>query len=107
MRSPPQEADRLPTRRLALVVAALVAAAVLGIVVSRAMQRGRYVAPTLPARAEIGVVEQSLILSTERGIALRDEQSRELGRFGWVDVVHGVASIPIDRAMQIVVERGP
>jgi hypothetical protein len=106
MRSPPQEPDRLPTQRLALVAAACAAAAVVGVVVSGVMQRGRTSAPVLPARAQVGIVEQSLIDATERGITLRDAQTRELDRFGWVDEARGVATIPIDRAMQIVVERG-
>jgi hypothetical protein len=106
MRSPPQEEERLPTRRLAFVAAACVAAAGLGIIVSGAMQGRRSVAATLPARAQLGIVEQSLVGATERGITLRNAQSRELDRFGWVDEAHGVATIPIDRAMLLVVERG-
>ena len=38
--------------------------------------------------------------------ALRAEESRTLGTYGWIDRNSGIAHIPIDRAMALVVERG-
>jgi hypothetical protein len=35
-----------------------------------------------------------------------ERQSRLLNEFGWVDQGKGVARIPIDRAMEMVLERG-
>ena len=39
-------------------------------------------------------------------IALRAAEDAQLSTYGWVDRQAGVARIPIDRAMQIIVERG-
>lgn len=37
---------------------------------------------------------------------LKDQQSRSLHSYGWVDQPTGVVHIPIDEAMRLVVERG-
>ena len=38
--------------------------------------------------------------------ALRAEQGRELNSYGWIDQKAGVVRIPIDRAMDLVLQRG-
>jgi hypothetical protein len=37
----------------------------------------------------------------------RDEQSRILSSYSWIDRKAGIVRIPIERAMELVVERGP
>ena len=37
-------------------------------------------------------------------IALQDEQTAQLARYRWIDKEAGVAGIPIERAMELVVE---
>jgi hypothetical protein len=49
-------------------------------------------------------IEQTPIWQTSAGEDLRDRQRRELERWSWVDRNAGVANIPIDRAMDLVVE---
>jgi hypothetical protein len=56
------------------------------------------------ADAEIGIVEQSLILTTRRGLDQQAEQRGSLRAFGWVDRPNRIAKIPIDRAMDLVAD---
>jgi hypothetical protein len=37
---------------------------------------------------------------------LRDAEARKLGTYGWVDKEGGIARIPIDRAMEVILQRG-
>ena len=37
---------------------------------------------------------------------IRANEERELNGYGWVDQAHGVVRIPIDRAMDMIVQRG-
>ena len=37
---------------------------------------------------------------------LRDDEAKKLGSYGWVDKDGGVTRIPIDRAMEIMMQRG-
>lgn len=59
---------------------------------------------TRPAPHEIGEIEQTQIWGSERGISLREAQEQELQRWGWADRDHRVARIPIDEAMNLVVQ---
>lgn len=60
---------------------------------------------TRPAPKEIGEIEQTQIWKSERGIDLRNAQRQELERWGWADRDHHVARIPIDEAMNLVVQQ--
>jgi hypothetical protein len=63
-------------------------------------------APAPPrASAQIGIVEQTLIRSTRRGLDLNDVQRRELTRWGWADRARGLARIPIDQAMDLAADQ--
>jgi hypothetical protein len=53
---------------------------------------------------EIGLVERSLIRRTRRGLNLEAAQRESLRHFGWVDRQHGIAKIPIDRAIDLVTD---
>lgn len=63
-------------------------------------------APSAVTPAQAGTVETSLILATERGLALRAAQRGELDRWGWVDRDAGIARIPIERAMDMMAADG-
>lgn len=55
------------------------------------------------APREISGVPQSLFESAAHGRAVEEEQRRALDGFGWVDRDAGVARIPIDRAIELLV----
>src|SRR4051812_44481736 len=54
-----------------------------------------------PSPTAVSTVETTLILATERGIALRDRQRASLDEYGWIDRDAGRVRIPIDRAMDL------
>jgi hypothetical protein len=57
-----------------------------------------------PAPREIAGIDQTPIWQTRAGEDLLERQRRELDRWSWVDRRAGIANIPIDRAMGLVVE---
>jgi len=59
-----------------------------------------------PAPRELSNVEQTPIWGSPLGEDLRARQRRELDEWGWVDRRAGIANIPIDRAMDLLVQRG-
>lgn len=61
---------------------------------------------TRPSGPEISRIEQTPIRDTRRGLDLREAQETELQRWSWIDRSAGVATIPIDTAIDVVVERG-
>ncbi len=109
-----QERDRVANRTLFLVGAGgvlitLVAIFLAGVLLY--LRDGRVQPRAIPAGAQpsvapttIGMIEQTPIEYTERGIQLRNTQRRELGRFAWVDRDAGIVSIPIDRAERLLLE---
>ena len=108
----PQERDRLRTRLVVGVGAAGIVATVVAIVIAnwvgggaagRATENAREATRPLPTT--VGTVEQTLVHSTERGVSLRVEQRAALEKWGWADRDAGLATIPIDRAMDLVVDR--
>jgi hypothetical protein len=69
--------------------------------------RGRtplYSAPPPAAPQQLGIVEQTLILDTRRGLDENARQRESLRHYGWVDAEHRVAKLPIDRAMDLVAD---
>lgn len=52
----------------------------------------------------IGTLEQTLIVDTKRGLDLKSQQEASLHRWGWVDRDAGIVRIPIERAMDLIVE---
>jgi hypothetical protein len=99
--APLQEPDALPRGPILLVAAAAVfigaAATIAG--GAMALHSRPPVRPPPPP-----VVEQTLIDGPARGIELQRAHRAELDRYGWVDKDAGIARIPIDRAIDIVVE---
>jgi hypothetical protein len=55
------------------------------------------------APREIAGLEQTLLSEERAGVDRRESQRRELARWGWVDRRAGVARVPIDRAIGVVV----
>ncbi len=107
-----QEEDLVATRRLlkVAVVSLLVGALAVffgGLVVacSTGALQPSFAGPRGPRASspQMSRVEQTPIRDTRRGIDLRNEQLRDLESWGWVDREKGVAKIPIEQAMDVVV----
>jgi hypothetical protein len=60
--------------------------------------------PSAPGR-QIGIVDQTLVEVENHGADVREAQRRELVRYGWADRDAGVAIIPVEKAMDLVVEQ--
>ena len=108
--APRVERDRVPPKAFwwtCAVTVTVIAASV--VISSRLLQSWIRPVPegaSGPARAEaeIGLVEQTPILTTRRGLDQQAKQRESLRTFGWVDRPHGIAKIPIDRAMDLVAD---
>jgi len=101
-----QEEDRVRTRR---VSEALVAVLVVSLALSAWagwILRARERAPVPPrvVAAEVGGVMQTLIGTDTAAYALADRDREVLESYGWVDREAGIARIPIEQAMRLVVE---
>jgi hypothetical protein len=111
--TPLQEDDRLPNRRVSVVVALAMMVGIGAVVFSAwflgATGRGRDHGPAAPALAPavIATVEQALIDDAHRAADLRRDQLDRLNRFGWIDRDQGIAHIPIERAMDLIADGGP
>ena len=73
-----------------------------GSVRPRALAAGASVTAAPPV---IGSIEQTLVGDHARGLAARAQDSARLEGYAWIDADAGVASIPIERAMELVVLR--
>lgn len=58
------------------------------------------------APPEIANVEQTPVLDTRRGLDLRARQARELETWGWIDRDAGIAKVPIEQAIDMIVSEG-
>jgi hypothetical protein len=63
----------------------------------RVKTEGSVAPPTL------GIIEQTLIEHEARGVEQRRIEEERLHQYGWIDRAHGVAHIPIERAMDLFV----
>ena len=100
---PAQEQDRVSgARSIAVAIAVLVIAGVSVKVVLALMGP-----PPAPRTLDYGSLrlEQGPIEATAPGVELRERQRRELSRYAWVDREQGVVTIPIERAMELVVSQ--
>jgi hypothetical protein len=109
-----QEEDIVAERKLtrlgvlAVVVAVLsvgVAALLLGKDPTRVGVEPKERAKTEPSVAPptLGIIEQTLIEHEKRGVDQRSVEEERLHRYGWVDRAEGIAHIPIDKAMDLIV----
>ena len=105
---PRVEEDQVSRRRLLTIGVVAVVIAIVGIVVADALLRtGRPAnaeAHPEKATAQIGIVEQTLILDTRRGLDTVESERRALDHFGWADRSRGVARIPINQAMDLATD---
>ena len=108
---PTAEDDSLP-RRAVWISGAVTAIVAIGAVLAadrilHSDQSGLASTHALPpphAPDQIGIVEQTLILNTQRGLVERAVQRESLSHFGWSDRTHGIAKIPIDHAIDLVID---
>jgi hypothetical protein len=108
-----QEEDKVPSHGLVRVGLASIVVGAAGVFFSSLLLaatvgtvRPRLAGPSGPRSVprELSHVEQTPIWDTRVGENLREAQRRELDRWSWVDRKAGTANIPIDRAMDLVVE---
>ena len=109
-----QEDDDVPGRRViviavAALLVALAAVSVAGLLLERDAGAARAPDQSAPASVtpraaarRIANVEQTPILVARDGLDLRDRQRDELARARWLDRDAGVATIPIERAMDLI-----
>ncbi len=97
----PQEDDVLPARRV-LLVGALGIVITLLVVGASALLLGR---ERVLRPAGGPAVEESLFDAADRATRLTARKRQLLDSAGWVDREHKVAHIPIQDAMDLVVER--
>ncbi len=103
-----QEEDRISTPTIVVVgiaslVIFIISAAIVMVYFKQRMEAA--VLPPVPqeaGRSKIGIVEQQLFESAQRGAVDRAARLERLDSFGWVDRRAGVAHIPIDEAMGLV-----
>ncbi|MCL2448884.1 MAG: hypothetical protein FWD17_08055 [Polyangiaceae bacterium] len=109
-----QEPDAIGTRRvvavgavgLVIAAAAVAAAGALLFAVDGSL-RPSAAGPGGPtaSRRTLGGVEQTPILDSAAGLDLRNRQRAELEQWGWASRDAGVATIPIDRAIDVFLSR--
>ena len=106
-----QERDAVASRKVSAVlvtgvIVTVLAVAVAGLILS-AMRAGLpwHEASSAPvAPRQIASIHQTPIERDRHGLELRDRQRRSLEEYRWIDHERGIAQIPIDRAMQIVID---
>lgn len=93
---------------LAIVVVAVVAMWYLGIGVENRLVAGDPPPPALPeARVEHQPPGPNLQVDPRQQLLdLRAKEERILTTYGWIDRAQGLTRVPIDRAMDLLVEQG-
>ncbi|HEX4338553.1 MAG TPA: hypothetical protein VH062_21760 [Polyangiaceae bacterium] len=105
----PQEPEHVRGALVAWVIAGAVAMTLFCVFVARAVLHVDLplvpaTTPRYPAGETVGGIEQLPLDGPARG-ALRSRKSRDaLHAYGWADREHGIARIPIERAMQWLVD---
>lgn len=107
----PQEEEGLPLGKVVAVgVSALLVFAVATFWAARillantgSLRQGGPPAPQI-GRSEIGIVDQLLFDGLEGPAQINAAKTRWLRSYGWVDRERGVIHIPIERAMELVLE---
>lgn len=108
---PEQAPDAIADRKISGVIAASLVVTLAALLIAWVLlaawgQPPRRGAPKA-APTTIGILEQSLIRDTERGVALQRQQARELEQWGWVDRDAGIARIPIESAIDLIADAPP
>jgi hypothetical protein len=110
-----QEREAVASRTVVQIAVVVVVVTVLAVVGQRYLLDRNGVAihgpPPALRRASteaprvIGVVEQTLADGEDDGLARKRKDELLLHQYAWVDRAHGVARIPIDRAISLYVAR--
>jgi hypothetical protein len=87
-----------------LLVFLLAGAAAAGYLRMRQGQHPPLVIPPEVGQSKIGMVEQDLFAVAVRGQEDHARRRAKLGSYGWVDREKGVVHLPIERAMELVVQ---
>ena len=104
------EDDRVPSIPiLAVGIGALVVfflASYATIAFLRVKEGDRPLLPVPPeiGQSKIGLVEQQLFETTNRGKKDQEARRSRLGSYGWIDRKNGIVRMPIDRAMELSAE---
>ena len=110
---PPAEEDRVHSRTIVFVgVGALVVFFVASLAAIGAMKRqqqqilpqGAAPMPALLGQGKIGLLEQRLFEHSNQVESMRAAKLRRLEGYGWVDPKQGTVHIPIERAMELVLQ---
>ena len=103
-----QEPEGVSERKVGLVAVIAIAIAIGAVGVAWWLlpdtHLGRHPADTEPVGEEVGEVYVTRIRRTAIGLQQQEEARKKLLEYGWVDRDEGIARIPIERAMDIVVE---
>jgi hypothetical protein len=101
--------DALPLQRVVVAggLIALAVAIVIGVVLAILHGRGVPVGGQAVAKPDPLEADLPMLQSAPQAdlAAYRKEKSRELNELGWVDAASGVAHVPIDVAMALLVQR--
>jgi hypothetical protein len=102
----PQERDAIALRRAVRIGVIAIAIGVAAVWWSIRLDRG---APQIARETELGaapsVIEPSLIATNASARDLAAAQRRTLTSWAWVDREHGIARIPIDEAVEVVLRQ--
>jgi hypothetical protein len=109
-----QEIDRVATSRLVTIGAVAILIFAIAIYWAARIQarHGQGLHNRAPLRSQVGRQEIGMVFQTpfDRpfGIAAQINAAKmeRLGRYGWIDRDRGIVHIPIERAMQLIVEGG-
>jgi hypothetical protein len=82
-----------------------------GVLALAVIQSGLYFffsgkAKSFPVPRPVIVAHKSDIAPHRDLVSFQQEQQSELNTYGWIDREHGVVRIPIERAMELLAERG-
>jgi hypothetical protein len=105
---PLQERDRIAIGLIAAVALVVCCAGIASVAIEWMMLRAEdHAARTPPMTgAPYGLIEFSPIWDSERGLTLEAQQRARLERVEWVDRDAGIARIPIERAMDLMIDAG-
>jgi hypothetical protein len=106
-----QEDDAVASRKVSAVMTAGVVITIASVAISGWIVRaitGRLQTQPItgagPAPRQIAGIHQTMIERDRHGLELRDRQRQSLDEYRWVDRSNGIVQVPIERAIQMVVE---
>lgn len=105
-----QERDRIPSTKIVVVGLLSIVIFAVGVILATWMLRARTQRlqphgpgplPPLAGEPKIGIVNQFLF---ETPSDFQDRQRERLDSYGWVDRARGQVHIPVERAMQMMIQ---